>query len=54
MNGKEILYEKLLSILLTLTMLASLAVPAFADETDYRTGTPWLCSNLEGNVTGDT
>ena len=46
--------KKLLSILLTLAMLASLAVPAFADEPDYRTGTPWLCSDLEGNVTGDT
>ena len=46
--------KKLLSILLTLAMLASLTAPAFADEPDYRTGTPWLCSDLEGNVTGDT
>ena len=24
------------------------------EETDYTTGTPWLYSDLEGNVTADT
>ena len=46
--------KKLLSILLTLAMLASLTVPAFADEPDYTTGTPWLCIDLDGVVTADT
>ncbi|MCR5844300.1 MAG: M13 family metallopeptidase [Oscillospiraceae bacterium] len=46
--------KKLLSILLALAMLASLTVPAFADEPDYTTGTPWLCIDLDGVVTADT
>ena len=35
-------------------MLASLCVPAFADDPDYTSGTPWLCSSLDGTVTEDT
>ena len=46
--------KKLLGILLALAMLASLTVPAFADEPDYTTGTPWLCIDLDGVVTADT
>ena len=46
--------KKLLSILLALAMLASLTAPAFADEPDYTTGTPWLCIDLDGVVTADT
>ena len=46
--------KKLLCILLTLALLASLCVPAFADEPDYTTGTPWLCVDLVGVVTEDT
>ena len=46
--------KKLLSILLALAMLATLTVPAFADEPDYTTGTPWLCVDLDGVVTADT
>ena len=43
--------KKLLSILLALAMLASLTIPAFAEEPDYTTGTPWLCIDLDGVVT---
>ena len=46
--------KKLLSILLALAMLASLTVPAFADELDYTTGTPWPCIDLDGVVTEET
>jgi len=46
--------KKLLSILLALAMLASLTVPAFADEPDYTTGTPWPCIDLDGVVTEET
>jgi len=46
--------KKLLSILLALALLASLTVPAFADEPDYTTGTPWPCSDLDGVVTEET
>ena len=46
--------KKFLSILLALALLASLTVPAFADEPDYTTGTPWLCIDLDGVVTADT
>ena len=46
--------KNLLSILLTIAMLASLCVPAFADDPDYTSGTPWLCSSLDGTVTEDT
>ena len=46
--------KKLLSILLTITMLVSLCVQAFADEPDYTSGTPWLCIDLDGTVTEDT
>ena len=45
--------KKLLSILLALAMLASLTVPAFADDPDYTTGTPWPDIDLEGVVTED-
>ena len=46
--------KNLLSILLTITMLVSLCVQAFADEPDYTSGTPWLCIDLDGTVTEDT
>ena len=46
--------KNLFCILLAITMLASLCVPAFADDPDYLSGTPWLCSTLEGTVTQDT
>ena len=46
--------KKLIGILLLLAMLTSLTAPAFADEPDYTTGTPWLCIDLEGNVTEET
>ena len=46
--------RKLFSILLSMVMLTSLCVPAFADEPDYLSGTPWLCSSLDGTVTEDT
>ena len=46
--------KKLLSILLALALLASLTVPAFADEPDYTTGTPWPCIDLDGVVTEET
>ncbi len=39
------------SPLLTAPLLTS--TPLYA-KTDYTTGTPWLCSDLEGNVTADT
>jgi putative endopeptidase len=46
--------KKFLSILLALALLASLTVPAFADGPDYTTGTPWICSDLDGVVTEET
>ena len=46
--------KNLLSILLTITMLVSLCVQAFADEPDYTSGTPWLCIDLDGTVTAET
>ena len=46
--------KKLLGFLLTMAMLATVCVPAFAEGADYSTGTPWLCSNLDGNVTENT
>ena len=46
--------KKLLSILLALALLASLTMPAFADEPDYTTGTPWPCIDLDGVVTEET
>ena len=46
--------KNLLGILLTIAILATLCVPAFADKTDYTTGTPWLCIDLDGTVTEDT
>ena len=49
--------KKLVSILLSLLLLAGLGSSAFADDApavDYTTGTPWLCSNLDGIVTEDT
>ena len=46
--------EKTLRILLTLMMILSMGVMAFAEEIDYTTGTPWLDSDLDGTVTVDT
>ena len=46
--------KKLLSVLLMIAMLASLCAMAFADEPDYLSGTPWLCSSLDGTVTENT
>lgn len=46
--------KKLFSILLALAMTVSLTVPAFADEPDYTTGTPWPCIDLDGVVTEET
>lgn len=46
--------KKLFSILLALAMLACLTAPAFADEPDFTTGTPWLCIDLDGVVTEET
>ena len=46
--------KKLLSILLTLALFASLCTPAFADGPDYLSGTPWICSDLDGVVTEET
>ena len=46
--------KRLFSILLALAMTVSLTVPAFADEPDYTTGTPWPCIDLDGVVTEET
>ena len=48
--------KKLISILLAGVMLLSLSAAAFAEgeSPDYTTGTPWLCVDLDGNVTPDT
>ena len=48
--------QKILALLLAAAMLFSLSAAAFADEAeiDYTTGTPWLCSFLETNITPDT
>ena len=49
--------KKTICALLALLMLTGLAGGAFAEAAqtvDYTTGTPWLCSNLEGVVTEDT
>ena len=36
------------------TPAAAEELPAAEDGTDYTTGTPWLCSYLDGNVTEAT
>ncbi len=46
--------KRLFSILLALAMMVSLTVPAFAEEPDYTTGTPWPCIDLDGVVTEET
>ena len=46
--------KRLFSILLALAMTVSLTVPAFAEEPDYTTGTPWPCIDLDGVVTEET
>lgn len=50
--------KKAISMILASVLSLSIVVPVFAenetDATDYTTGTPWLCVDLEGNVTADT
>ena len=50
--------KKALAVILTVFLGLELCLPAFAEDAsadiDYTTGTPWLCSFLEGNVTADT
>ena len=47
--------KRLLSMLLAFCLLLSLSAVAFADdEVDYRSGTPWMDVDLDGNVTEDT
>jgi len=50
--------KKILSVFLSVFLVLGLFLPAFADdasaEIDYTSGTPWLCSCLDGNVTADT
>ena len=50
--------KKMTALLLTVTLCFPMGMSAYAEsesgETDYTTGTPWLCSDLEGNVTADT
>ena len=48
--------RKILALLLAAAMLLTVSAAAFADEAkiDYTTGTPWLCSFLETNITPDT
>ena len=46
--------EKAFRILLVLAVLLTIGVTSFADDIDYTTGTPWLDSDLDGNVTADT
>ena len=46
--------KKALSILVVAAMLLSLALPVFAEEIDYTTGTPWMDPEVLGNVTEDT
>ncbi len=45
--------KKVLAVVLMISLLCGFCLPAFA-EIDYTTGTPWLCSFLDGNVTADT
>ena len=45
--------KKALAVVLMISLLCGFCLPAFA-EIDYTTGTPWLCSFLDGNVTADT
>ena len=50
--------KKTLSVVLFVILLSGLFLPAFAEDAsadiDYTTGTPWLCSFLDGTVTADT
>ena len=50
--------KKAISILLAAALFMSVSASAFAESgaegIDYTTGTPWLCIDLEGNVTADT
>jgi len=50
--------KKLLAVILMILLALECYLPAFAEDSsaqiDYTTGTPWLCSYLDGNVTADT
>ena len=50
--------KKGISILLAAVLCVSIGASVFAEsgaeEIDYTTGTPWMCIDLEGNVTADT
>ena len=53
--------KKIISIFLTICLLASLGSAAFAEaaeelieQSPYSTGTPWMCIDLDGVVTEDT
>lgn len=46
--------KKTLSILVAVAMLLCQALPVFAEEPDYTTGTPWPDTDLVGVVTADT
>ena len=58
MNGDEAKMKKTIAMLLILTLCFSMGMYVYAEngseETDYTSGTPWLYSDLEGNVTADT
>lgn len=45
--------KKMLCILVMAAMLLCLALPGFAEEPDYTTGTPWPDTDLDGVVTAD-
>lgn len=45
--------KKALSILAAVAMLLCSALPVFAEELDYTTGTPWPDTDLAGVVTAD-
>ena len=54
MMKKTLCLFLILTLSLTVTPVFASEEPSGENVIDYTTGTPWLCSDLDGNVTADT